>query len=75
MPGTDAYDMRTADAEPDQFEVIPESSDLLGRSHPSSDDMVDLSEISVPKTVVQKAASDSASEDDNGMSSGAMSDV
>jgi len=38
VPGTEAYDMRTADAEPDQFAVIPESPELLDRSQPANGD-------------------------------------
>ena len=43
VPGTPAYDMRTQDAAPDEFEIIPEKKEQASE-HDNE----------VPKTVVQK---------------------
>jgi len=55
VPGTEAYDMRTADAAPDEFEVIPESPKLLDRSQLDTEQSETSS---VPKTVVEKVGSE-----------------
>ena len=56
MPGTDAYEMRTSDAVPDQLEVVPEGTRSRSSSVDQSGSRGSSSSRrpSVPKTVVEK---------------------
>lgn len=65
VPGTEAYEMRTADATPDEFEVIPESPDLLERSQPTTEETEETTgQPLVPKTVVELVDPDTPSHGD-----------
>lgn len=65
VPGTEAFDMRTADATPDEFEVIPESVDLIDRSQSTTEESEDLSEQdSTLKTAVEKTGHETPGQGD-----------
>lgn len=64
VPGTDAYNIRTQDAVPDEVAIVPDGATSRPTSMPSSPRSVSPSGTPIPKTRVEKVDTNSTSHGD-----------